>query len=569
MKLRWRLLISYLLVVVVCLGLAGVLTGITLEELARENLEAARTAVDEITEVTYRVSENVLTAYGQRMVRIKAEAVAKELAPLLKGKGPEDYPRLRRDESLRAVATQDLMSLEGVAGYLDLLDDTGVSVLHPNRSVEGRNFSEWKDKFPRMWELVQQSFREDLVQGYYTFIDRHNRERLKFMVLCRVPGTRFIICAVANIDQFFLPVHNRIRQAAQNVQGQALRRHKELYARSRLRMQQILLLSLGAALVVGLVFGLWFAAALSRPIQRLRDAVVKVGEGDFSVQVEPTGSAETRELAKAFNLMGSQLTVYMDRLKEETAAHQAVLSEVRIARRIQQALLPHSFPPFPHRSEMALYAVNMPAKEPACDFYDFFPRPDDHLVLVQADISSRGVHAALFMAITRTLLRNVCSHQPDPAAALTEANHMLCQDNEAAMFARVVLIYYHVPSGRLAYANAGYESPYLVAGDEVRPLEPTGEPALGVKDGHQYRLEDGLLAPDQVLFLYSDGLIQARSPSGEPFGHQRLSQTLAATVGEPVEEICNRVLDEVLRFQASDQEDDLTLLALRNCLEGA
>ena len=108
-----------------------------------------------------------------------------------------------------------------------------------------------------------------------------------------------------------------------------------------------------------------------------------------------------------------------------------------------------------------------------------------------------------------------------------------------------------------------------MAGGEVRPLEPTGEPALGVKDGHQYRLVNGLLAPDQVLFLYSDGLIQARSPSGEPFGHQRLSQALAATVGEPVEEICNRVLDEVLRFQAGDQEDDLTLLALRNCLERA
>ena len=568
MTLRWRLLISYLLVVVVCLGLAGVLIGFTLEELARENLEAARTAVDEITEVTYRVSENVLTTYGQRMVRIKAEAVAKELAPLLRGKGPADYPRLRSDESLRAIATQDLMSPEGVAGYLDLLDDTGVSVLHPNRAVEGHNYSEWKGKFPRMWELVKRSFHQDLVQGYYTFLDRHNRERLKFLVLRRVPGTRFIVCAVANIDQFFLPVHNRIRQAAHNIQLQALKRHRQLYAHSRTRIQQILLLSLGVALVVGLVFGLWFAAALSRPIQRLRDAVVKVGKGDFSVQVEPSGSAETRELAKALNLLGSQLSVYMDRLREETAAHQAVLSEVRIARRIQQALLPHTFPPFPHKSEVALYALNLPAQEPACDFYDFFPLPGDHLALVLADVSGRGVHAALFTAVTRTLLRNVCSHHLDPAAALGEANHMLCQDNEAAMFASLVLAFYHLPSGRLVYANAGHQPPYLVGKDQVRLLPPTGDPALGVLEGYHYHLQQEQLAPDQVFFLYSDGLVRSRSSAGEPFGHQRLGHTLAAALDEPVEEICNRVLDEVLRFQAGEQEDDLTVLALRNCLEG-
>jgi len=567
MKLRWRLMLSYLALIAVILVIMGAIASFSLEDLAEQNQKAAQESVQSIADANLALSESVLTAYGEKMVLMKAVAVAKELAPLLEGKTPADYPALRQDQPLREIATQDIVSMHGRAGYIDVLDDQGVAVLHPNQKVEGRNFSEWKDKYPQMWALVQRSFSEDLVQGYYTFMDRDSRESRKFMVLARVPGTSFILVAAVNINQYFLPVHQRIGLAAQLTLTQALEASQATYQESRERMQFLILAGLAFSVLVGLGFGLWFAGRLSRPMQLLRQAVSEMGKGNFKVQVPPTGSAETRALARAFNLLGHELEDYMARLKDETSAREAMVSEMRIARQIQESLLPHSFPPFPERNEFSLFAKNLPAREVAGDFYDFFFVGPQRLALIMGDVSGKGVHAALFMAITRTLLRNVCPNQPDPARALDEVNLTLCKDNDMSMFVTLFLAYYDVNLGSLVYANAGHLEPLAVGGDAVCRLLPRlGDVPLGVVPGHRFHKAETRLAPGELLFTFTDGIVEAVSPQEELFGDDRLHELLCGMCSRQVDAVCQEILDQVERFQEGERADDITILALRNRL---
>ena len=201
MRIRTRLSLSYLIVIVLTGAAMMVLADAMVKGLAEKNLKSADSAVRNVTEKSYRLSKRILTSYGEQTVELKAEEVAASLALALQGKNLVDYPALRTDRKLRKMATQDVYSSEGVAGYVDVLDNKGVSVWHPNKSVEGRNFSEWADKYPEMWRLVQRSFHEKLVKGYYTFIDRNNHTRQKYMVLVQIFGTPFIVVTVVNIDR--------------------------------------------------------------------------------------------------------------------------------------------------------------------------------------------------------------------------------------------------------------------------------------------------------------------------------------------------------------------------------
>jgi len=393
MRLRTRLTLAFAFTTVFTIAALLVIAEIGIDDLTDQNIKTAIDGVEEITEKNYELSEKILTKYGEKIVEMKARSVANELSLLLAGWEEYSYPELREDELLRQIATQDIYSEfpePRRAGYVDVGDETGYSLWHPNQSVEGRNFSEWQDEFPDMWDYVLRSFREEEVRGYYTFLDRdRDLPRKKYMVTRRVKGTPFIVYATVDIDSYFLPVHRAIRAAGSATIKTTDSRIKEAAAAFSTRVKDnSFILGLAVLAIAGL-FGWWLASRLSRPILRLRDGVRKLGEGDFSVAVDAGGSTETADLTEAFNRLGGRLKEYMENLKEEVSAREAVESEVRIARQIQESLLPHSFPPFPDRSEFDLFAFNLAAKEVAGDFYDFFLVDEDRLALVIADVSGK------------------------------------------------------------------------------------------------------------------------------------------------------------------------------------
>lgn len=564
MFLRTKIVLAYSTLVAGVVSALLLIAGLALDNLNQRNLAGADQALEAITQSNRRLAEDILTGNGERFVAELARSAANELSLLLGHRSTRDYAALRADARLRAAANRDIHALNRVAGYTDVLDRAGVSVWHPNPEVEGRNFAEWKERYPEMWTLVERSFREAEVRGYYSFLDRDNRGRRKYMVLRQVPDTPFIVAAVVNIEDFFLPVQREIGAAGQQVRAAMTAQVAAGADAERKRMATWVFAAAGLAMAAAVLLALWLARYVARPLDRLRDGVIRLGRGDFAVEVQEKGSTEVRDLAQAFNRLGGELARHTERLAREAAAREALESEIRIARRIQEAMLPGAGSPCLARAEYELHGANREAREVGGDFYDFFPVAGDRLALLIADVSGKGIPAALFMAVSRTLLKDACHRADDPALVLAQVNRALCQDNETCMFVTVFLAFYDIAGGRLDYANGGHPEPWLLrAGGGRETLGRLGDPMLGARPDHAYRSGHVDLQPGDTLFLYTDGVTEAMSPEGEAFGTVRLERLLADTAALPTEAMGQRIVAALDDYQKGTPFDDVTLLILK------
>jgi sigma-B regulation protein RsbU (phosphoserine phosphatase) len=265
--------------------------------------------------------------------------------------------------------------------------------------------------------------------------------------------------------------------------------------------------------------------------------------------------------------MTRQLKQHVAALTEQTAARQSVEAELRIARQIQSDLLPRKFPPFPDRKEFELHAVNVAAKRVAGDFYDFFFAPSGLLTITIADVAGKGMPAALLMAVTRTIIRNLAMEGHSPAQIIERANTLLVQDITNSMFVTLFLLQYDTKTGKIVYVNAGHPHPYRF-GNNGSPHhfgEVTGA-ILGVNpNGADWAFgeREEQLGVGETLLLYTDGVTEARAPDDTMLRDAGLEKLIVKYGSESVETICKKFVEEVTRFQNGHQSDDITLLALR------
>lgn len=262
----------------------------------------------------------------------------------------------------------------------------------------------------------------------------------------------------------------------------------------------------------------------------------------------------------------SRLADLVAELREALATKTQLLAlqrELAIARQVQQAILPRDFP---QRPEFAIHADMEPAREVGGDFYDFFAVGGDSIAVVVADVSDKGVPAALFMAVTRTLLKATALYERSPAACISQLNDLLAAENEQMMFVTLFYGLLHLPTGRLTYVNAGHNPPYVVSpAGKLAQLPGTGGIAVAVLAGHHYQGSEYLMNPGDTLFLYTDGVTEAFSADGEEFGESRLEALLAQRVGSvAVAEIAGLVGESVKSFaDGVSPSDDMTCLSLR------
>ncbi len=313
MSIRTSLVLSYLtLVILLTLGLLAGADRVG-ERLRQKNVAFAEEGVERITESNLQISEEILKKYGEASVEDVAEFLAKELSHSLGKKKSFNYSEIRRNPALRRLAIQEIRTPDGVAGYTDVLDHHGVSVLHPNPEVEGKNFILWQKEFPEMWNLVERSFTQSLVKGYYTFVDSRNRARQKFMALAQVPETPFVVVAVVNIDEYFLPVHQKIQNAGNDIKSRANQAIEQFAAEMDRKIKIAGLIGGVAISLIGIFFGVFFAATISRPLRALQSGVKKIGEGNFAVAVPEKGAREVVDLAHSFNDLGQKLEDYIEK----------------------------------------------------------------------------------------------------------------------------------------------------------------------------------------------------------------------------------------------------------------
>ncbi len=568
MKIKTLLIISYLTIII---GLSGgfyFFFRVVNRELTNKNIKATAKGVHEIVVNNFNLSTKVLTKIGEHIVSIKAQEAAYKLAYLLKDvPRPFDYEALRTNTVLRAAATTPVYSYGGESGYIDVYDTNGLSIWHPNKRIQGKDYKQWKNKYPAMWKITKESFTKSFTTGYYTFVSKKGaKKRRKFMAAVHITNTPFVACASVYINDYFLPVQEIISKGEIDVCSNVF---DEIYQAAEQNEERTRIIG-GIVLVIlsiaGVFAGLWFSGTISSPIRVLSNAVQKIADGDFSAKVKEKGAPEIVQLAASFNSLGDKLVVYVDDLKKEVAVRETYQREIDIAREIQQSLLPRVFPAFPERNEFALYAGVQPAKEVAGDFFDFFFASEDILTLIVGDVSGKSVPAAMFMAVSRTLLRTVCSHEKDLAEAINYANNILCEDNDTCMFVTLFVANLNVKTGEIVYCNAGHhEACVLKENRKIDLFGVHGSPALGIVPDVQYKTGRYTLAAGDKIVLYTDGVTEAHSPAKELFGEERLFEILKRESNKSPEELYGKIIKELNGFQNGEIFDDITLLILERC----
>jgi len=257
---------------------------------------------------------------------------------------------------------------------------------------------------------------------------------------------------------------------------------------------------------------------------------------------------------------------YVHQMQKEHSQLESLKSDLAIAREIQQAILPRVFPPFPECSELLDIAASMtPAKDVGGDFYDFFRIDDDRIGFLIADVSGKGIPAAIFMAVSRTLIRATGVMGGSPADCITRSNKLLAGDSVDCMFVTVFYGILNVKTGEVTYCNAGHNPPYILKHDgKVVTLPTRQEPMMGAIDGIVYHEDSLQLDPGDALVMFTDGVTEALNNSKEEFGEERLEDTIADVAMHNCQEINDAIKADVATFvDGAEQSDDITVLALK------
>jgi len=337
-------------------------------------------------------------------------------------------------------------------------------------------------------------------------------------------------------------------------------------------IQSMTVIFLTIAVVSALMMAISYAVikkGVLKPIGILNDKageIIDNLETDETITIDIHTNDELETLAESFVKMDDELRTYIRELGAVTAEKERIGAELNIATKIQASMLPRIFPPFPEREEFELYASMNPAKEVGGDFYDFFLVDDDHLAMVIADVSGKGVPAALFMVITKVLIKNFALQGLSPSEVLKNVNDRLCESNDTGLFVTVWLAIFEISTGRGLASNAGHEHPALWRHKDrtFELVRYRHSPAVAVMEGMNFEEHEFRLDPGDMLYVYTDGVTEATNNDNELFGEERLEKTLNSCGGDAAANVLGSVRESIRDFVAgADQFDDITMLAMK------
>jgi len=428
--------------------------------------------------------------------------------------------------------TRELAMLNMPDAYVFLVSAKGNFIAHPNNDwILKQSLTSVADSIA----LELKGLNEIILKTQSGILKNDAPTGKTWIVYRRIPATNWTFAAVLSEKAVLRAVHRQL-------------------------LTQLILMFIGLLIII--FFIVLSAVSITRPIGQLSTRAHQIAQGDLdTILPESAGRDELSELSQDFNAMTRELKAQIARTKAMAIATARVESELSIARDIQQSLLPHVFPPFPQREEFSLYAQMIPAREVAGDFFDFFFVDPTHLVLIIADVSGKGIPAALFMAVTRTLLKTACDTDTSPAEALNKVNNVLSADNDNCMFTTLFIGVYDVSCGQLCYANAGHLTPLLFNPDgSYTCLHSFGDPALGIVENHLYHQACIELNIDDRLVFYTDGVSEAQDTDNNLYGMERFIELLKLTLSRPIEEVQICIQEDLFQYQNGELADDITML---------
>lgn len=335
-------------------------------------------------------------------------------------------------------------------------------------------------------------------------------------------------------------------------------------------IQSSVILFLVAVVIAGAIaiaLGSALATRITRPLSHLTKSVGEISGGDLDTKIELETGDEIQTLAEAFNTMTASIKQYIRDLTAVTAEKERIGAELNVATQIQKDMLPNIFPAFPGNLEFDIYATMDPAKEVGGDFYDFFMVDDTHLAVVMADVSGKGVPAALFMVIAKTIIKNQALAGDAVAQVFSHANDQLCENNGEGLFVTAFMGLLDIMTGEFTYVNAGHNPPLLRRKNgtyEYLKVKPGF--VLAGFGGMHYDSFTMTLQEGDSLFLYTDGVTEALNMEKELYGEARLRDALNAECAVKMSEVelLPYVREELETFaQGAEQADDITMLVMK------
>lgn len=455
---------------------------------------------------------------------------------------------------------QDIINTQiGELGYAILLDEHGGVIARPGLSAGDKKWDESfeTENLSLSTNAELRAIAAHMTAGEMDIGRCRFEDSEKYIAYAPIRCTNWSVGVVMPVDEIVAPAlatKSKIIAATEDT--------SEHINREMARMQKIFGGVFIALILVVAGLSVSLARIITNPVRALKQGSEALGKGDLDYKVEVKTGDEFEELAESFNQMASDLKTHMDELRRTTAEKERMAKELEIAKGIQQSFLPDSVPEIPG---IDLAALNLPALEVGGDFYDFIPITTDRWGLAIADVSGKGVPAALFMALSRTLIRASTARNPATVNAIKQANSLICEDSKTSMF--VTLFYAILDANKmtLTYINAGHNPPLLFRSGttDIALLEAKGI-ALGVieqVDLDEVELE---LKRGDTVVLYTDGVTEALNEAGEEFGSARLMAVLRAQSGSSARELIAQIRDAIQTFTGNQpQFDDITLMVLK------
>jgi sigma-B regulation protein RsbU (phosphoserine phosphatase) len=423
-------------------------------------------------------------------------------------------------------------------GYAFLVSEKWTIITHPDKKNQFKNLREFVNKLsdPEMLEKAQQMLKGG--KGFLPFQSEINHKSC-VLFFSTLPQTNWEMAIVIPED--------------------------ELYAGLQRLYIYTLFIGIAGVILLALVVIL-FSSQITKPLRRLTLTANQIGAGNFDVVIkEDRSTREISMLGSALGRMQLELKDYIRNLELTTAAKERFESELNIAHDIQQGMIPKVFPPFPGRKDIDIYALLEPARQVGGDLYDFFFLDDENLCFAVGDVSDKGVPASLMMAMTITLFRakSDISHKINE---ITESiNREISRENENMLFVTFFMGILNVRTGELEYCNAGHNYPLLMrknGGLEI--LEETHGVPFGIKEEQVYKSGKIVLGKNETLVLYTDGITEALSITGEFYGDDRFADLINGKCkGLNTRQITKAIMDDVQGFTMNpERSDDITLLVL-------
>ncbi len=339
------------------------------------------------------------------------------------------------------------------------------------------------------------------------------------------------------------------------------------FQREMFHARNILMISVVAIVATGLASAFSTATRITDPLNTITRRVASLGVRNRQFKMEDvyrTGD-EIEVLAESFAKQSARTALYIEQIQRVTAEKERIGAELDMASRIQGSQLPNLFPPFPDRKEFSLYASMDPAKEVGGDFYDFFMIDEDHMGFVIADVSGKGVPAALLMMVSRVLIKSGLQNGKSPAETLASVNNQLCESNDEEFFVTVWLAVLELSTGNGIAANAGHEHPVLRrAGGKYELQVYRHSLAVGVMKDVPFRQHQFHLNPGDSFFVYTDGVPEATDRNSELYGTGRMLEALNRDADAEPDQVLANLTADINRFvDGAEQFDDITMLGFR------